>query len=351
MKRENEAYYTDFEIVEKLSDFFPKFSNKTDLKILEPSVGNGAFLSKIFEKYSDKNISLDAFDVDKKVLKNLEKKFKIKTVNEDFLKYNFGKHYDLIIGNPPFSKARDFLEKSVTLGDFVVMILPKIFLSSEKFRRTRDFLENYKIEKIFDLKENGFSDVKIETICIFINLQEKPSEKQKYFSDKKFPYWLIYRNEKFDEVFEKLEFGIFKTFRDRDLKNKILSSEKTDEKNIWVLRSRNITKDGLKHIAGYDRFVSKKDIEGSKAIKFLNREVFVAPNLSDEIRIAKKPKGVVCNGSVAMLVPNENVEISEKDLQYFESEEFKDYYNIATNKSTRSKNIDKNSIYFFGKKK
>ncbi|MBP5675095.1 Eco57I restriction-modification methylase domain-containing protein [Candidatus Saccharibacteria bacterium] len=352
MKRENEAYYTDFEIVENLSDFFPKFLDKNDLKILEPSVGEGAYVSKIFEKYSDKNISFDAVDIDKNALKKLKKKFKnLKIINEDFLKYNFGKHYDLVIGNPPFSKAREFLEKCLTLSDYVVMILPKTFLSSEKFRRTREFLENYRVEKIVDLKENGFKNVKIETICVFINLKEKLNRKQKYFSDKKFPYWLIYRNKKFDKILGSLELGVFDVFRDRDLKNEMLSSEKSEEKSIWVLRSKNITKDGLKHIDGYDKYISKAELRGSKAIKFLKRETYILPNLSGEIRVIKKPKGVVCNGSVAMLVPKNVDRINEKHLEYFSSSEFKEFFEIATNKMSRSRNIDKNSVYFFGIKK
>ena len=82
----------------------------------------------------------------------------------------------------------------------------------------------------------------------------------------------------------------------------------------------------------------------------MNREVYIAPNLSSEIRMIKKPKNVVCNGSVAMLVPNENVEISKEDLEFFESKEFQEFYNIATNRATRSRNIDKNTVFFFGKR-
>ena len=343
-----DAFYTDDFIVEKISEFFPEFPEK-DLKILEPSVGEGAFLPKIFEKYSNKNLSLDAVDIDEKVLKNLKKKYKnIRTLNEDFLEHNFGKHYDLVVGNPPFKNAREFLEKSLRISDYVILILPKTFLSSEKFRRTREFIENFRIEKIIDLKEEGFLNVKIETICIFINLKKESDEKQKYFTDKKFPYWLIYRDKNFDKMAEKMQFGIFKAYRDRDLKNEVLG-EKNSEKNIFVLRSKNISKTGLVHIDGYDKYISKKDLEGSKAIKYLNREVYVVPNLSDKIRIFKKPKNVVCNGSVAMLVPENGVELSRKDLEFLSSNEFEKFYDIATNKSTRSKNIDKNSIFFFGK--
>lgn len=351
MKRENDAYYTDAKIVSVISEHLPKFS-KNEVKILEPSVGEGAFLPAIFNKYNNKKISLDIVDVDNEILRNTQKKYRYgKALNVDFLQYNFRKHYDLVIGNPPFSSAREFLEKSLTISDYVIMVLPKIFLSSEKYRRTREFLENFCIEKIIDLKENGFSDVKIETICIYINLLKKPNDKQKYFTDKKYPYWLIYRNEEFDKVSDTLRLNIFNVFRDRDLKNQFLKDRKTDESNIWVIRSKNITENGLKHIEGYDRFISKEYLLNSKAIKFLNREVFVAPNLSEEIRVIKKPKNVTCNGSVAMLVPKELIDIKEKDLKYFSSDEFKSFYEIATNKSTRSKNIDKNTIYFFGVKK
>ncbi len=350
MKRENEAYYTDSEIVEKISNFFPKIE-KQKLRILEPSVGSGQLLNGVLRKYENHDIVIDALDIDAKVLKETKKSHdnflsshvKINYLHDDFLAHNFRRKYDFLICNPPFSLAREFVEKSLTLADNVCIILPKIFLSSEKFRRTREFIENYKIEKIVDLKEDGFEGVKIETICVFVNMLEKPT--------KKFD-WMIYRDEKFDKIFGKMELGIFKVFRDRDLKNKIMSSEKTDEKNIWVLRSKNITKDGLKHIDGYDRFVSKKDLVGSKAIKFLNRDdVFLVPNLTKEIRMFKKPKNVVCNGSVAMLVVNDGVEITDDDLKYFSSEEFKYFYDVATNKSTRTKNIDKNSVFFFGKKK
>ena len=63
----------------------------------------------------------------------------------------------------------------------------------------------------------------IETICININTCNKPgntkvssitfkqelSQKQKYIFDKKLPYWIIYRNEEFDNLFNKMNFDIF----------------------------------------------------------------------------------------------------------------------------------------------
>ena len=334
--------------------YFPDFK-KEKIRILEPSVGTGNLLNEVFKKYKNKNVTIDVFDVDKNVLKNLKKSlkeipenFKINYFNENFLEHNFRSSYDLIVANPPFSFAREFIEKCLTLGEKIAIIMPKIFLSSTKFARTRDFIENIEIENIIDFGERGFQDARIETICLFLDTKSTPNERQKYITDKRFPYWLIYRNETFDKICEKMKLGIFNVYRDRDLKNEILSNRKTDEKNIWVLRSKNVTENGLKHIDGYDRFVSKKDLEGTKAIKFFNREVFLAPILTDKIRVIKKPKNIVCNGSVAFLVPKEGIKISEKDLNYFKSKDFRDFYNVATNRATRSKNIDKNSVFFFG---
>lgn len=364
-----DAFYTDDYIVDLIGQYFPHFTKKT-LRILEPSVGIGRFLRPIIFEFSGHDLIIDVVDIDKTALKktreiygkHLPKNVKINYIHDDFLSHNFRNHYDFIVGNPPFTYAREFLEKCLTLGDFVTMIMPKDFLSSEKFSRTREFIENYKIEQIFDLRESGFLEAKIETICLYINLKTKPEKtwirdidektmhtiEQEKITDKSFPYWLIYRDEKFDRIAEEMDFGIFETYRDRDIKNEFLSSKKTKEKNIWVVRSQNIKRNEIAHVEGYDRYISKQKLEKTKALKFLNHEAFIAPNLSKEIRVVKKPKNIVCNGSVAILIPKENIKISKEDLKYFSSNEFREFYDIATNKSTRTKNIDRNSVYFLG---
>lgn len=54
-----------------------------------------------------------------------------------------------------------------------------------------------------------FQGVLVETICLFVDTNEKPNEtkvesltlkktvvqKQKYITDKEYPYWIIYRND------------------------------------------------------------------------------------------------------------------------------------------------------------
>jgi len=65
-------------------------------------------------------------------------------------------------------------------------------------------------------------------------------------------------------------------------------------------------------------------------------------------RVIKKPKGAVVNGSVAILENISNKEITNKQLKFFSSSTFEEFYRIARNYSTRSLNIDSNSVTFFG---
>jgi len=52
-KEQTAAYYTDPEIVTDIVKELPPFSDKSQLTILEPSVGVGSFLWEISDRYSD----------------------------------------------------------------------------------------------------------------------------------------------------------------------------------------------------------------------------------------------------------------------------------------------------------
>ncbi len=68
-------------------------------------------------------------------------------------------------------------------------------------------------------------------------------------------------------------------------------------------------------------------------------------------RVIKKQKETLVNGSVAILIPKENMELSKEELLYFSSDEYREFYKVARNYQTRSLNIDNNSVYWFGVKK
>ena len=245
------------------------------------------------------------------------------------------------------------------------MIMPKFLLNTCEYKKTRDYLSKFKINSILDFGEKGFKGVLIETICLGINMLEKPAktkivsitenltciQEQKYITDNKLPYWIIYRNQYFDNVFNKMNLNIFDVFRDRQITNSNSSKEKND---IWVIKSRNISDDGSEifHIDDYDQYMDNKKVVSLSVNEFFNREnVYLTPNMTYKPRVCKKPKGTLVNGSVAVLIPKNNEQLTEKDMKYYSSDEYRQFYRIARNYQTRSLNIDKTSVFFFGKLK
>jgi len=363
---EKSAYFTRDDIVFNVVEKLPDFKNKKTLKILEPSVGIGHFLPYLFRKYENiKKVELDVIDIDENslyILKQLleiikiPSNFKITFINSDFLNYEFNKKYDLIVGNPPYKKVSntnlfaEFIKKSLNLTNYLSFIVPKSLLNTPEFNYLRELIKE-NIYSITDFAEKAFDGVKIETIN-FILSKEKYEEieiesfitnqiiKQKKEYIFNFPYWLIYRNSEFDKVYNKLELGVFDVFRDRQITKKHLQTKG----KYRVLKARNIGNNKIIDIENYDCYID--NIEKFSIKKFLNKKVVLVPNLTYYPRGVFLPKNSICDGSVAILIPKK--EIKEKDLEYFSSEEFRNYYKIARNYGTRSLNIDSNSVYFFG---
>ena len=165
--------------------------------------------------------------------------------------------------------------------------------------------------------------------------------------DTKFPYWIIYRNEDFDKVADKMEFNVFKAYRDR-----VITKSLTKENGqVRVLKSRNIGDNQIIDIPEYDSYVD--NIEGLDVSKFLNKtNCVLLPNLTYNPRACFLPKGCIADGSVAILTLANNDEvITKEDLSFYATDKFTKFYAIARNLGTRSLNIDNNSVFFFGKLK
>ena len=391
-KSETAAYYTEKETLAQIEKFLPEI-NKKVIHVLEPSAGAGNFLDIIINKYSNaEKLIIDLNDIDKisiEIIKNLNKhrnipeNVEINYFNHDYLTYDFNKEYDLIIGNPPFLKlskktgldiyssifndnktkniAGFFLEKSVNMSENIALILPKYFLHNNDFAYIRDLVKKFNISNIIDFGETGFKGVLIETIAIFINTCEKPNEtivysvprnyqnkeKQEIITSDEFPSWIIYRNDFFNEIASKMYLNIFKSFRDRQITNKILKNDG----DVRVIKSRNINREGTKiiNITNYDSYINTEDLNKLSITKYLKKDdVYLCPNMTYYPRVIKKPKNVVVNGSVAILENKSSFKINDKDLRFFSSPTFEEFYRIARNYSTRSLNIDSNSVVFFG---
>jgi len=83
--------------------------------------------------------------------------------------------------------------------------------------------------------------------------------------------------------------------------------------------------------------------------KYVNHETAVlVPNLTYNPRACFLPEDTIVDGSVAVLIPKGETEVTEDNLAYYNSDEFVEFYRVARNYGTRSLNIDNNSVFFFG---
>ena len=257
-RTDNAAFFTSKSLITEMMKNLPVIEKKK-VKILEPSVGVGNFIPLIIEKFKDKDVELDLVDIDAILGKyNIPENIKIRYIVDDFLLHSFEEMYDYVIGNLPFFKMKSsdkllskykeaainkettnicsfFLDKAELIGNYVMLVFPKFLLNTPEFEETRTYISKKAVECIIDFGEKGFPGVLIETIAIFINNMAKPNktrvfsyprqirllQKQKYILDNKLPYWIIYRNEKFDEELKKLKFDVFTVFRDRQIKNRV----------------------------------------------------------------------------------------------------------------------------------
>ena len=395
-RTDNAAYFTSKLLVTEIVKGLPEFED-SKISILEPSVGVGNFIPLVVKKYENKDIFLDVVDIDAdsiKLLKILLSKYNlgdrchINYITDDFLLHKFTKQYDLVVGNPPFYKlgAKDkkllalyredalnkdsanmcsfFLDKSLQISSFVCLILPKFLLNTPEFSKSRAVLCSRGIERIIDFGENGFPGVLVETIAIFVNNKNKPKntivqsmthnltllQKQQYICDQKLPYWIIFRNNMFDDILNKLTLNVFDVFRDRQITNTCLKGADGCD-CIRVIKSRNITDDGEKiiDITGYDAYLDSSVAKKLSVFKYLNnQEVYLTPNMTYKPRVIRKPRGVLVNGSVAILIPKNGIQPTPEQLRFFASDAYRKFYQIARNYQTRSLNVDSCSVYFYG---
>lgn len=397
-RTKDEAYFTSKSLLNRVFMELPDI-DKDVVTVIEPSVGAGNFLPYIVKRYEHKKaIYIDVFDINGymiEALKAIVEKYNfpdnvhISYHVADTLSHRCEQKYDLCIGNPPFKNATAadglkiywsesvsqhtrnmaafFLEYGLRNSDYVAMIAPKVILNAPEFEDLRNLVKQYGIDAIIDFNVRGFKGVQIETICLFINkkrdskvtkvisVREKFTiyQHKDYIISPELPYWIIYRNADFDRVFDKMDFGLFTVFRDRHLSKRNTSFSKKPG-DIRVLKSRNISDDGTEiyEIDGYDSFISESEAKKLAVYEYIDKEnIYITPNMTYFPRVCKKPLGIIMDGSVAILIPKNDVCLTAADMLYFSTEEFRKFYVIARNLQTRSINIDAISVFWFGKLK
>lgn len=254
-----------------------------------------------------------------------------------------------------------FIEKALKLGTYVSLVVPKSLLYTPEYDVSRNFLAKYAFENITDYGEAGFKGVKIETISFIINttktvVNNKISvvsyinnynavQSQDYIFPSNMPSWLLYRNAFFDDTFNSLSTDVFTVVRDRQITKK----HTKPFGKYRVLKSRNISSNCVVDIPNYDSYVDDpKKFAISKYMSMHN--IVMAPNLTYYPRACFLPPNTIVDGSVALLLPKYGYKPKKEDLSYFGTKEFSDYYRIVKNYGTRSLNLDRNAVFFWGVK-
>jgi len=391
-RTDDAAFYTNKALITEMIKALPD-TDKEELRILEPSAGVGNFIPLLIKRFEGKRLIIDLVDIDSNSSRisqvlleqyGIPESCKLNYIVDDFLLHPFEERYDYVVGNPPFFKMKGtdkllkqyqsyainrqttnicsfFLDKAVRVGGYVAIVFPKFILNTPEFASSRDYYSCKSVECIIDFGEKGFPGVLIETIALFINTLAKPKttkvisvthninieQKQSYIFDSKLPYWIIYRNERFDEVCSKMDFNKFTVFRDRQITN----TNTAAKGDIRVLKSRNLSDDGqtINDVDGYDSYISQQTAASLSVYEFIDRDdVYLTPNMTYYPRVMKKPKGLLVNGSVAILIPRGGVTLTPEQCLYFSTEEYRTFYQIARNYQTRSLNVDACSVFFYG---
>lgn len=194
-------------MVEYVRDRHPHCNTK-NLRVLEPSCGDGVFIKALSKNFSNINLVVDAIDLDKiaiekttSILADLYGKYCVQ--NADYLDWcvNNDNHYDLIIGNPPYiskkllteeqkNKCREIHLKNRNFGSeihniwtsflcdgmsrlndngCIAFILPAELLKvkfGEKIQK--ELLKTFKRIEVFTFSSNVFQNIEQDTIILFL---------------------------------------------------------------------------------------------------------------------------------------------------------------------------------------
>lgn len=175
-------YFTRKEIVEKVINLILKYK-KYDKKItiLEPSFGTGNFI-EVLKKKGFNNI--DGCEIDPEFTRN----------PCDFFTFSLDKKYDLVIGNPPFTKYN--IEESYYYPKkyFLSAVHPAKYLTKKLLKKKKIQIENaFILKSIKHLKDENSSIGFVLPISFFIKGKNKEIKKEII---NRFSTIIIYQNDR-----------------------------------------------------------------------------------------------------------------------------------------------------------
>lgn len=204
------TYYTPERTVQFMCDYIAKYMI-TPESILEPSAGDGRFISALQRRnYGE---SFTAVEYDSGKIEELKKRTDSRltcVIHEDFLQAikNFKNVYDLVIGNPPYinikSMDKSFLKEARALCNYyalstgliknswvafilgsmkilskdgcIFFVLPMEFLQVKYAQELRKFLENnFDTIHILTFKEKMFPEIEQNTCLVYLANKDRKS--------------------------------------------------------------------------------------------------------------------------------------------------------------------------------
>ncbi len=234
-----DKYYTKSNIVYQCIDLIKnKLTISKDDLIIEPSAGNGSFISKI------------------KTLTNNYKFYDIKPDNseiieQDFLELdtdNINNQYNKIhiIGNPPFgrqsSSAIKFIKKCCSFSKSISFILPKSF---KKDSMKKYFSNNFHLIHQIDLPDNSFvvNNKDCHVPCVFQIWEYKDEPRNKVNKIKPINFKFVNKEDTPDISFRRV--GVYAGNISKDILDKSeqshyfikFTNNKTVNENIELLKN------------------------------------------------------------------------------------------------------------------
>ncbi len=217
-KKHTGSYYTPSYLASFISKrVLSYFENRTRISILEPSVGDGAFIDALKNIEHNLSIKLDALDIISDELNKASKKWNknnSKFEKIDFLTFKPTVQYSAIVGNPPYIKKNrlsgfqielsktihfneklsgksamniwtTFLIKSVTHlnnNGILAFILPSEFLQVKFAEEIRDYIKTkFDRIEIFTFNDLMFECKGQDTIVLFA--YKKHIDKGEFFTN------------------------------------------------------------------------------------------------------------------------------------------------------------------------
>lgn len=174
--------------------------NKKQIRILEPSVGLGAFIPQLCALFSDKDsIVIDAVEIDATTLASLKESIQkielgtnvaINYICSDFLEYPITESYDAVVTNPPYANSKKkypevcqglklknlfglFLNKIYNIADNIVCVIPKNFVMADEFEPIRKKYQTYPLVSVCDFGVKFFKKVFVEILSLHFSKKYK----------------------------------------------------------------------------------------------------------------------------------------------------------------------------------